>query len=49
MILVCIIIGIVALAIGIMAIAMKQYIIAAVMLTVTGWQFINYRTWKKRI
>ena len=45
MMIVSIIIGLVALAV--VAVAMKEYIIAAAMLIVAGWQVVNYLKWKK--
>ncbi|CCY90546.1 MULTISPECIES: hypothetical protein [unclassified Phocaeicola] len=47
MMIVSIIIGLVALAVAVVAAAMKEYIIAAAMLIVAGWQVINYLKWKK--
>ena len=44
---VSIIIGLVALAVAVVAVAMKEYIIAAAMLIVAGWQVVNYLKWKK--
>lgn len=44
-----ILIGLVALSVGIVAIAKQEYIIAVAMLIVAGWQIINYRKWKKII
>ena len=46
MMIVSIIIGLVALA-AVVAVAMKEYIIAAAMLIVAGWQVVNYLKWKK--
>ena len=42
MMIVSIIIGLVALAVAVVAVAMKEYIIAAAMLIVAGWQVVNY-------
>ena len=36
-----------ALAIGIVALAKQEFIIAAAMLLVILWQFFNYRKWKQ--
>ena len=47
MMIVSIIIGLVALAVAVVAVAMKEYIIAAAMLIVAGWQGVNYLKWKK--
>ena len=47
MMIVSIIIGLVALAVAVVAVAMKEYIIAAAMLIVAGWQVVNYLKWKK--
>ena len=46
MMIVSIIIGLVALAVAVVAVAMKEYIIAAAMLIVAGWQVVNYLKWK---
>ena len=45
----CIIIGFVALAVSIIAIAMKQYVIAIAMGIVAVGQVWNYNKWKKTI
>lgn len=47
MMIVSIIIGLVALAVAVVAVAMKEYIITAAMLIVAGWQVVNYLKWKK--
>ena len=47
MMIVSIIIGLVALAVAVVAAAMKECIIAAEMLIVAGWLVINYLKWKK--
>lgn len=47
MMVLCIIIGLVALAVGIMAVAMKQYVIATGMGIVAAGQIWNYNKWKK--
>ena len=47
MMIVSIVIGLVALAVAVVADAMKAYIIAAAMLIVAGWQGVNYLKWKK--
>lgn len=43
-----IVIGFAALAVGIVAIAKEEYIIATAMILVAAWQVVNYRLWKKR-
>jgi vacuolar-type H+-ATPase subunit I/STV1 len=47
MMVLCILIGLVALAVGIMAIAMQKYIIAVAMGIVAIGQIWNYSKWKK--
>lgn len=47
MMIVSIVIGLVALAVAVVAVAMKEYIIGAAMLIVAGWQVVNYLKWKK--
>ena len=47
MMIVSIVIGLVALAVAVVAVAMTEYIIAAAMLIVAGWQVVNYLKWKK--
>lgn len=47
MMIVSIVIGLVALAVAVVAVAMKEYIIATAMLIVAGWQVVNYLKWKK--
>lgn len=47
MMILCLITGIVALAVGIMAIAMKQHLIAIVMGIVAIGQIWNFNKWKK--
>lgn len=49
MIVVCIVTGLAALAVGIVAAAMKEYIIALAMLIVVGWQVVNFLQWRKRL
>ena len=49
MMILCIIIGFVALAVSIIAIAMKQYVIAIAMGIVAVGQVWNYNKWKKTI
>ena len=43
----CIVIGLAAIAVGVVAVAKEEYIIAVAMLLVAAWQIINYRQWKK--
>lgn len=47
MMVLCIVIGLVALAVGVMAVAMKQYVIATGMGIVAAGQIWNYNKWKK--
>lgn len=45
----CIVIGPAAIAVGVVAVAKEEYIIAVAMLLVAAWQIINYRQWKKSL
>lgn len=45
----CIVIGLAAIAVGVVAIAKEEYIIAVAMLLVAAWQIFNYRQWKKSL
>lgn len=45
----CIVIGLAAIAVGVVAIAKEEYIIAVAMLLVAAWQILNYRQWKKSL
>ena len=45
----CIVIGLAAIAVGVVAVAKEEYIIAAAMLLVAAWQILNYRQWKKSL
>ena len=45
----CIVIGLAAIAVGVVAVAKEEYIIAVAMLLVAAWQLINYRQWKKSL
>lgn len=45
----CIVIGLAAIAVGIVAVYKKEYIIAAAMLLVAIWQIFNFRQWRKAI
>ncbi len=49
MTLLCIVIGLAAIAVGVVAVAKEEYIIAAAMLLVAAWQIFNYRQWKKSL
>jgi len=45
----CIVIGLAAIAVGVVAVAKEEYIIAAAMLLVAAWQIPNYKQWKKSL
>ena len=45
----CIVIGLAAIAVGVVAVAKEEYIIAVAMLLVDAWQLLNYRQWKKSL
>ena len=45
----CIVIGLAAIAVGVVAVAKEEYIIAVDMLLVAAWQILNYRQWKKSL
>lgn len=47
LILLIIFIGLVAIAVGIIALAKQEYIIAVAMILVAAWQVVNYKKWKK--
>lgn len=47
LIIIGIIVGATAAATGVIALGMKEYIIAAAMFIVTGWQVVNIITWRK--
>ena len=49
MTIVCIVIGLAAIAVGVVAVAKEEYIIAVAMLLVAAWQIFNYRQWKKSL
>lgn len=49
MLVLCIFIGLAALAVGIVAIAKEEYIIAVAMILVAAWQIVNYKKWKKSL
>lgn len=45
----CIVIGLAAIAVGVVSVAKEEYIIAVAMLLVAAWQILNYRQWKKSL
>lgn len=45
----CIVIGLAAIAVEVVAVAKEEYIIAVAMLLVAAWQIFNYRQWKKSL
>ena len=45
----CIVIGLAAIAVGVVAVAKEEYIIAVAMLLVAAWQILNYRQWKRSL
>ena len=45
----CIVIGLAAIAVGVVAVAKEEYIIAVAMLLVAAWLIFNYRQWKKSL
>lgn len=45
----CIVIGLAAIVVGVVAVAKEEYIIAVAMLLVAAWQILNYRQWKKSL
>lgn len=47
LILLSIFIGLAAIAVGIIALAKQEYIIAVAMILVAAWQVVNYKKWKK--
>jgi len=49
MTIICIVIGLAAIAVGVVAVAKEEYIIAVAMLLVAAWQILNYRQWKKSL
>lgn len=49
MMIISIVIGLTALAVGFVGLAMKEYIIAAAMFLVAGWQVTNFIKWKKSL
>ncbi len=49
MTLLCIVIGLAAIAVGVVAVAKEEYIIAVAMSLVAIWQILNYIQWKKSL
>ena len=49
MMILCVFIGLAAVAVGIVAIAKQQYISATAMILVAAWQIVNYRRWKRNL
>lgn len=49
MMVLCIVIGLAALSVGIVAVAKEEYITATAMVLVTAWQVVNYRKWKRNL
>lgn len=47
--LLCILIGLTALSVGIIALAKQEYIIAVAMILVAAWQIVNYKKWKRKL
>lgn len=45
----CVVIGLAAAAVGVVAVYKEEYIIAAGMLFVSIWQVINFYKWKKLV
>ena len=43
-----VVIGFAAIAVGIVAIAKEEYIIATAMILVAAWQVVNYSLWKRK-
>ena len=48
MMILCVIIGLTALAVAVMAISMQKYIIAGIMVIVVIMQIWNFKVWQKR-
>ena len=48
MMILCVIIGLTALAVAVMAISMQKYIIAGIMVIVAIMQILNFKVWQKR-
>lgn len=45
----CIVIGLAAVTVGVVAVYKEEYIIAVAMLLVAVWQIFNFRQWKKTV
>lgn len=45
----CIVIGLAAVAVGVVAVYKEEYIIAVAMLLVAVWQIFNFRQWEKTV
>ena len=43
-----VVIGFAAIAVGIVAIAKEEYIIATALILLAAWQVVNYRLWKRK-
>lgn len=48
LIIICVITGLCATAVGIVALALKEYIIASAMFIVAGWQVLKFINWRKK-
>ena len=48
MMILCVIIGLTALAVAVMAISMQKYILAGIMVIVAIMQIWNFKVWQKR-
>lgn len=48
LIIICVITGLCATAVGIVALALKEYVIAAAMFIVAGWQVLKFINWRKK-
>lgn len=48
LIIVSIVVGIVAAVTAVVALGMKEYVIAAAMFLVAGWQVVNILSWRKQ-
>ncbi len=45
----CILIGLVAVAVGVVAAYKEEYVIAVAMLLVAVWQIFNFRQWRRTL
>ena len=43
-----VVVGIVATVVAVVALGMKEYVIAAAMFLVAGWQVMNVLSWRKK-